>query len=118
MTDKQAFLQKAYEICERHIRNSEPLDFEALSNELFPENPQELAKSLGDPDIALGDGFVPTKRALRPMVKFTAKTPLWSMEFDRRALRDGNVVYNAEKKTLTFTGLPPDLIEELNRDQE
>lgn len=116
--DRQMFLQKAFEICERHVRNDEPLDFESFSNELFPENPKELAKSLGDPDMALGDGFVPKKRALWPMVKFTAKTPLWSMEFDRRALHDGKVVYNAEKKTLTFNQLPGDLIERLDRDLE
>ncbi|QNH35635.1 nucleoid-associated protein [Aminobacter sp. MDW-2] len=116
--DKQAFLQKAYDICERHVRDGVPLDFEAFSNELFPEKPDELAKALGDPDIALGDGFVPNRRALRAMVKFTAKTPLWSMEFDRRALAEGKIVYDPDKKTVTFTELPDQLVQELERDRE
>lgn len=116
--NKQAFLQKAFDICQRYISDNEPLDFEAFSNELFPENPGELAKSLGDPDLGLGDGFVPKKRALSPMVKFSAKTRLWSMEFNRQALTDGTIVYNDDKKTLTFTELPSELIERLEYDQE
>ncbi|TJV07960.1 MAG: nucleoid-associated protein, partial [Mesorhizobium sp.] len=95
----------AYDICQRYIRDNEPLDLETFSNELFPENPKELAKSLGDPDVGLGDGFVPKKRALSPMVKFSAKTRLWSVEFNRQALTDGKIVYNDDKKTLTFTEL-------------
>ncbi|MBZ9700968.1 MULTISPECIES: nucleoid-associated protein [unclassified Mesorhizobium] len=116
--DKQAFLQKAYDICQRYIRDNEPLDLETFSNELFPDNPKELAKTLGDPDVGLSDGFVPKKRALSPMVKFSAKTRLWSVEFNRQALTDGKIVYNDDKKTLTFTELPAELIERLEHDQE
>lgn len=51
-------------------------------------------------------------------MKFSAKTRLWSVEFNRQALTDGKIVYNDDKKTLTFTELPPDLIERLEHDQE
>ncbi|MBB2768263.1 UNVERIFIED_ORG: nucleoid-associated protein [Rhizobium esperanzae] len=115
--DKQAFLRKAHEICERHIRQGVPLDFEAFSNELFPDNPQVLAEALGH-DQALGDGFVPNKMSLRALVKFRAKTSQWSVEFDRSALNDGKIVYDPEKKTITFKDLPDDLVEDLERERE
>ncbi len=116
--DKHLFLQRAFEICERHVREGMPLDFEAFSNELYPEKPEDLAKVLGDPDLALGDGFVPNKRSLRALVRFKAKTSQWSVEFDRSALAEGKIVYNSEKKSITFNELPQDLIEELERELE
>lgn len=116
--DKSAFLQRAFEICERHVREGIPLDFEVLSNELYPEKPEDLAKALGDPDLALGDGFIPNPRSLRALVKFKAKTPQWSVEFDRSALADGKIVYDREKKTITFKELPAEFIEELERERE
>jgi nucleoid-associated protein len=116
--DKDAFLERAFKICERHIRENTPLDFEAFANELLPDSPSDLAGALGDPDVALGDGFVPDKRALRALVKFKVKTDLWSMEFDRRAIAQGKIVYDPDKKTITINELPDDLIQELDRDRE
>lgn len=115
--DKQVFLRKAFEICERHVREGVPLDFESFSNELFPDNPGDLAKALGQ-DLALGDGFVPNRRSLRALVRFKAKTPQWSVEFERSALAEGKIVYDHDKKTITFNELPADLIEELDRERE
>lgn len=115
--DGEAFLRKAFEIFQRHARDNEPIDFEALANELMPSDPKPLSKALGDPEAALGDGFVPKKRGYWPLTKFAARTPLWSMEFDRRALADGKVVYNGDKKTLTFTELPPELVSRLEGEE-
>ncbi len=116
--DKHEFLQRAYDICERHVRNSEPLDFEAFANELLPEKPDRLTAALGNPDLALGDGFVPSKRALSALVRFKAKTSDWTVEFDRSALATGKIVYDPDKKTITLYELPADLIEELDRERE
>jgi nucleoid-associated protein len=116
--DKQAFLERAYEICDRYIREGAPLDFEVLSNELHPEEPRTLEKALGDPDLALGDGFVPNRRALGALVRFRGRTPFWSLEFDRRALSQGKVVYDPGRKTITINDLPGDLVAELERNRE
>lgn len=116
--DKHEFLQRAYEICERHVREAAPLDFEAFANELYPDKPGELAKALGDPDLALGDGFVPNRRSLRALVRFKAKTSVWSVEFDRAALASGKIVYDPDKKTITLKELPDELVEELERERE
>jgi len=115
--DKQAFLRKAFEICERHVREGLPLDFEVFSNELFPENPKDLAEALGQ-DQGLGEGFVPNRRSLRALVRFKARTAQWSVEFERSALADGKIVYDHEKKTITLKELPDELIEELERERE
>jgi nucleoid-associated protein len=116
--DKHEFLRRAYEICERHVREAMPLDFEVFANELYPDKPEDLAKALGDPDVALGDGFVPNRRSLRALVRFRAKTSSWSVEFDRSALASGKIVYDPEKRTITFNELPDDLVEELERERE
>ncbi len=100
------------------MREGLPLDFQAFSNELYPENPEDLAKALGDPDLALGDGFVPNRRSLHALVRFKAKTSQWSEEFDRSALAEGKIVYDHEKKTITFKELPAELIEELELERE
>ncbi|MBB5276912.1 nucleoid-associated protein [Rhizobium rosettiformans] len=118
VTDKDAFLQRAFDICQRHIRENAPLDFESFANEMLPDDPSKLSGALGDPDVALGDGFVPDKRALNALVKFRVKTDLWSMEFDRRAIAQGKIVYDPHKKTITIKELPQDLIQELDRDRE
>lgn len=115
--DKHEFLQRAYEICERHVREAAPLDFEVFANELYPDKPEILAKALGDPDLALGDGFVPNRRSLRALVRFKAKTSLWSVEFDRAALATGKIVYDPDRKTITLKELPEELIEELERER-
>lgn len=116
--DKHQFLQRAYQICERHVRESIPLDFETFANELYPEKPDELSKALGNPDLALGDGFVPSRRALSALVRFRAKTSDWSVEFDRSALVTGKIVYDPEKRTITLNELPAELVEELERERE
>ena len=115
--DKQAFLRKAHDICERHVREGVPLDFGSFANELYPDGPEVLAKALGQ-DQALGDGFIPNKRTLRALVKFRAKTRQWTLEFDRSALNDGKIVYDNDKKTLTLKDLPQELTEDLDRDRE
>ncbi|MCX2696940.1 nucleoid-associated protein [Ochrobactrum chromiisoli] len=115
--DKEKFLKKAFEICERHIRSGSPIDFEVFSNELFPENPNDLALALVQ-EQGLSDGFIPNDRVLKTLVKFRAKTQHWRIEFDRSALAQKKIVYNGEKKTILIRDLPADLIEELEREQE
>ncbi len=103
---KDDFLARAKTICERSAKAQEELSFEALANELSPQDPERLMTVLADPDLRLNDGFVPDRRALGPLIKFKGKTPTWSIEFNRDAITRGNVRFNAEDNTLTLTGLP------------
>lgn len=110
---KDDFLGRAKTICERSAKNREELEFAALANELIPANPALLLDVLTDPDRALNDRFVPNRRALGSLVKFKAKTPLWSVEFEREALTGGNIVYDAADDSLTIRGLPAELSAQL-----
>ena len=87
LDERQAFLQRAKDICGRSAKARTEIDFKALANELAPESPDELLAVLVDPDRGLNDGFVPNPIVLGRLVSFRAKTSLWSLEFDRAALR-------------------------------
>ncbi len=112
-TQKEQFLRSASVICDRISRSGQQLSFEALSNELQPSHPADLSEYLSDPDRGLNDHFTPDRRALRGLVKFRAKTPLWSMEFDRDALLQSKIRFNSEENTLIITDLPDQLLAEL-----
>ncbi len=110
---KDDFLPRAKTICERSARPRRNSSFEALANELSPQDPERLMTALANPDLRLNDGFVPDRRALGSLVKFKGKTLTWSIEFTRDAITRGNVRFNAEDNTLTLTGLPEDLSAQL-----
>jgi nucleoid-associated protein len=61
----------------------------------------------------MNDGFIPDRRALATLVRFMAKTPLWSVEFEREAITQGKVRYNATANTLTLNDIPAELAAEL-----
>ncbi len=110
---RDEFLAKAKTICERSARDREEIEFEALANELLPKSPQSLLDVLADPERKLNDRFVPDRRALSALVKFRARTPLWSVEFEREALSGGKVRYDQTENTLTLTDLPEELSAQL-----
>lgn len=116
-TARDNFLDRAKRICERSAIAREPIDFTTLSNELFPIAPERLMTALGDPALKLSDGFVPHRGALNRLVKFKAVTPLWSVEFDREALRNNQIRFDPDEKTLTLTDLPDYLLAELRDDR-
>lgn len=113
---KDEFLARAKTICERSSKAGEHLEFEPFANELMPKSPQTLLDALAHPDLKLNDGFVPDRRALSPLVKFKARTALWSIEFERDALREGKVRFDAVENTLTLTELPPELAGQLKHE--
>jgi len=114
--DREDFLQRAKSICDRSAKSRQELEFEALANELMPTSPSTLLDVLTDPDLNLNDGFIPNRRVLGSLVRFKAKTELWSLEFERSALSGGKVVFDPDRNTLTLTDLPADLSQELREE--
>lgn len=108
------FLGRAKAICERASRNREEIEFEALANELCPKEPRRLLDHLSHTDRGLNDRFVPDRRALASLVRFRGGTKQWKVEFDRDAVSNRAVIYDAKANTLTLTDLPEDLIKQLN----
>lgn len=112
---KDAFLTKAFYICSSLANADEPIDIQEFANELWPSEPEQLVAVLSAPDLKLSEGFVPDKRVLRRLVKFSGKTPLWKIEFERTALNQGQIVFN-DDETLTITNLPEDLKDRLKKE--
>lgn len=110
---KDDFLGRAKTICERSAKNKEELEFTALANELMSADPARLLDVLSDPDRALNDRFVPNRRALGALVKFKAKTQLWSVEFEREALTGGDIQYDPNDDSLIIRRLPAELSAQL-----
>jgi|TARA_B100000678_G_scaffold185167_1_gene154760 nucleoid-associated protein len=115
MAEKEGneFLGRAKAICERASRAREEIEFDALANELMPKDPKKLADHLAHTDRGLSDRFVPDRRALASLVRFRGGTKQWKVEFDRDAVSNRSVIYDAAANTLTLTGLPDDLVAQL-----
>lgn len=113
LTRREAFLKRARDICSRSARERSVLNFESLANELVPEEPEGLMAVLADPDRGLSEGFVPNLRVLGGLVTFQARTQNWSLEFDRKALVQGEIEYDPDERSLTIKDVPPELVERL-----
>lgn len=111
--DKDEFLTRAKSICDSSAKKREELSLSAFSNELFPKEPDLLLSVLTEDKRKINDGFIPDRRALATLVRFKARTPLWSIEFEREAITQGKVRYNPKANSLTLTDIPADLAEEL-----
>ncbi|MBP6276682.1 MAG: nucleoid-associated protein [Limnohabitans sp.] len=99
-------------------RSKQPVELEAFSNHVWPIAPQALRTVMSEPSHAISDGFVPDQRALKALVKFEGKAQYWKLTFDRKALRNREILFNREAGTLTLSNLPPSLRDELERDSQ
>lgn len=110
------FLTRAREICGKVSSKREELSFDTLAHELTPEDPAVLKEHLANPDLMLNDGFIPHRGILNTLVRFKAKTPNWSVDFGRDAIKAGEVVYDSKAGTLILTNLPHDLKDRLTEE--
>ena len=115
---KDVLFQRAYDWCAELSSSKSPIELEALANYLWPQEPALMRTSMANEVLQLSDGFIPDKRSLRVLVKFSAKTANWRMEFERNALRTGEIHFNKDEGTLTFKNLPTQLIAELEAETD
>lgn len=90
---KTEFYAKVTSYINKVINNNELFDLETFSNQVWPQNPQELKNQLGGGDDGIADGFVPDKRASKALYTFTGKTKHWRLSFDRAAITSGNITH-------------------------
>ena len=64
------------------------------------------SKGRTDEALDLASGFVPDKRALKPLIRFRASAQDWKLEFERSGLRSGSVQYDKASNTLVLTNVP------------
>lgn len=110
---REEFLQNAYTVCKRYADKDTPFELEAFANELWPDAPQELSDSFEASGLDISDGFIPDKRSLRSLVKFSGATKNWRIMFDRAALSNDEIEFNIETETLVIKKLPEELLARL-----
>ncbi len=115
MTEEQreVFLKNAYTVCKRYADKDMPFELEAFANELWPDSPEELSQSFEQSGLDISDGFIPDKRSLRSLVKFSGGNKNWRITFDRAALSNGDLEFNIDSETLVLKKLPVELLARL-----
>jgi len=109
---REEFLEQAHNYL-TSLGKGVPVSLEALSNHLWPDEPDVLQTKLASDDLELSDGFVPDRRAIKGLVKFEGKSEHWKLTFDRRAIRAGHLRYNPENNSIILTQIPDGLRDEL-----
>lgn len=118
---KSEFLRKAYTICKGYAHTDRPFELEPFSNELWPDNPEELVKAIEESDKNISDGFVPDRRSLNRLIKFSGISKHWKLDFDRLALENKEIRFDKISGSLTITNLPDELLKRMiteHRDAE
>lgn len=103
---RDALLERAHGYLDALGESGTALAFDALAREVFPEQPARLDAVLNATETKLASGFVPNRRAIRPLVRFSASGEQWKLEFDRAGLHSGAVHYDAAADTLVLSGVP------------
>ena len=106
---RDELMERAHLVLEQMHESGAALDLAAVASEMFPDAPQKLQATLQDEALDLASGFVPDKRALRPLIRFKASAEDWKLEFERSGLRSGAVQYDEANNTLVLTNVPESL---------
>ena len=103
---RDAVLERAHDYLDTLGEAGAPVVFEELAREVFPEQPARLDALLRAEETKIAPGFVPNRRAIRPLVRFSASAENWKLEFERSGLHSGAVHYDRATDTLVLSGVP------------
>jgi nucleoid-associated protein len=103
---RDAMLERAHGFLDGLGESREPLALDEVARQVWPEQPERLDAVLNAEETQLTGGFVPDRRAIRPLVRFRAAGEQWKLEFDRSSLHSGAVHYDRASDTLVLSGLP------------
>lgn len=108
-----AFLEEAKGYLSKLNKAKEPVEFETMANRLMPNAPARLSAFLADTDRQLNEGFVPNASAIKALVRLTAKTDMWMVDFSRDAVDKSIVRFDAKTNSLTLFEVPETLVEQM-----
>lgn len=106
---RDALYARAHEYLNELGQGGAALDLGHIAEEVWPDAADRLQRHLESDDIGLNGGFVPDRRAIKPLMRFKAQSPDWKLEFDRSSLRSGAVIYNKQNDTLVLFNVPEEL---------
>lgn len=113
---RERLLVEVNQIAGQRAKDKLPLDLAELANRVWPAEPDLLKAAFASADPPIADGFVPVKRGLDGLVRFTAKAAKWKLEFEREAFQDHTIQFFPETQTLTIKNLPAEVIASLQRE--
>lgn len=111
--ERDNLLATAYHFLNDLSKNGNPVSLDALANHIYPQAPDKLKEKFADDSIELSDDFVPDRRAIKSLIKFSGKSNHWQIIFDRKGIRDGSVRYDKDSDTIILSAIPDDLKQEL-----
>ncbi|WP_084679893.1 nucleoid-associated protein [Curvibacter lanceolatus] len=111
--EHENLLREVYKFAEDKATAKQPLDLSELANRVWPREPAELKNSFAQADPPIADGFIPRKRGLDGLTRFSAKASNWKLEFDREAIQDHTIRFNPDDETLIIQNLPPEVLANL-----
>lgn len=106
---RDELMQRAHGYLDELGERSTPMNLDSAAEKIWPDAPEHLSRALNDEALDLASGFVPDRRAIRPLVRFKANAPQWKLEFDRASLRSGAVVYDRRSDTVILSNVPEQL---------
>ncbi len=115
--NRDRLFDAAHQYLDELGRTKETVSLEALTNHLWPHEPEAFRRILAAEELGLSDGFVPDRRAIKGLVRFQGKSNYWKLSFDRKAMRCGDLRYDKENDTIVLSSIPPDLRDELISEQ-
>ncbi|XZG69031.1 nucleoid-associated protein [Chitinibacteraceae bacterium HSL-7] len=113
--ERDALFERAHQYLDERGDEHEPLALDELVRRAYPDAPERLGHALADETLELSDGFVPDRRAIKPLRRFAASGESWKVEFDRASLRSGAIIYDRDREMLILTELPDELKAALNQ---
>lgn len=111
--ERENLLKEVYRFADERATAKLPLDLSELANRVWAAAPDELKNAFAQSDPPISDGFIPKKRGLDGLTRFSARASKWKLEFDREAIQDQTIQFNPEDETLTIRNLPADVLANL-----
>lgn len=99
--------------CKEKIKSGEELDTRSVASHMPQEEIDGFYSFLTN-EVGLPDSFPPNQSALRALTKYIGSGGGLTISFDARLLGE-RIQYNAQTDTLTIVGLPPNLKDQLLR---
>lgn len=113
---KKEVREVAFEYCNEQLKQGDDIELSVLSEQL--QDSPKLEGSFYDfvsEDYQLENSFPADRSVVRKLTKYVGQGGGMSISFDQKHLGD-RISYDADSDTLTIQGIPPNLREQLKRD--
>ncbi|WP_435237417.1 nucleoid-associated protein YejK [Psychromonas sp. PT13] len=114
---KQEVREVAFEYCKDQLKQGDDIDLSTLSEQL--QDAPKLEGSFYDfvsEDYQLENNFPADRSVVRKLTKYVGSGGGVSISFDQKHLGE-RIQYDPDSDTLTIQGIPPNLREQLKRDE-